>query len=101
MKKLKEFFKKLKEFFSKITKSNILHLVAGVVVTLTMFGVISMCMHPSYRGVIASVLLVLITAVFKELYDKFCVLKAFKFIDVLCIILGAILASVLLLIIIL
>lgn len=91
--------KKIKEFLSKITKNHVLHFVAGVILTITTFGVISLCMHSSYRGVITTIILVLTTAVFKELYDKFYKTKPFVLADVLCTILGAILASVLLFII--
>lgn len=100
MKKLKEFFNKVKQLFSKITKSDLINFAAGLISTAATFGVVSMCLHPSYRGVIASFILIIFLGLFKEVYDKVCAKKPFNLRDIIWVVSGVVSSTILLFIVI-
>lgn len=85
---MKEVIKKLKEKLLQISNVTLLKFIGGVLCTELLFSLLAACSYPLYGGIIVSFVLVSCVT---------CILKNFSIKDVLIVVTGSIVASMLIL----
>lgn len=71
MKKVEEFLKKVIKFISDIPHDKLLHLFATYVIVNVINAIWSAIFHPSYGGIIVSLIITFIIIMGKEIYDYY------------------------------
>lgn len=67
---MKKIINKIINFLYSIESDKLLHLIAGIIITELISGIIFICFHPFYGGAIIGLAFAIIIGFVKEIIDK-------------------------------